>query len=953
MVRIRTGYSFRTAAGEISHVLNRLEKALPLKVAPITDRASTFGWVKWEAAAKKLGRRPVFGVELAVTPSINAKKPIVDYWTFLAIDSVEPINKLVERATAQFRYQPLLTYADAMEARGVFRIAGHAALFDEFDCPDGHTYYGLSPASAKGHIRRAIDKGLPAVAISDNFYPSPEDRSLWEVLVGRGAFTQSYDQHIQSDEEWCASVRGKASDEFIEDALKRRDRLWKSSTAELLSADIIHPERPATLRTMCIEAAPGLGIDLSDPVYGERLNRELNLIAEKNFEDYFYLVGDACRWARKNMAVGPARGSSCGSLACYLLGITTVDPIPHGLIFERFIDVNRSDLPDIDIDFSDQNRHKMFDYMRQKYGAERVARLGAVSMFKGRSALQEAGAALKIPRWKLDAVVDSLIERSSGDSRVNDALEDTLTGTPAGAKLFAEYPQIMIASRMEGHPRHYTQHAAGVVVAAEPITKYVAVDGRTNAIMADKYDAEGRLGLLKIDALGLTQLSVFEDALALIGMTMEDLQRLPLDDKGAFGVLNAGHFAGIFQWNGLALQSLTKQVDVDRFDDLVAISALARPGPLATGGASQWVKRRMGGSAPVDMHPLLAELTKDTYYVVIYQETVMTICRSIGNFTWAETAEIRKLMSKSLGNERFAMFEGKFIEGAVSNGMPAEIAKEIWDQINTFGSWAFNKSHAVAYGYISYWCCWLKAHHPYEFAAATLSHESDPDKQVQMLRELHSEGIGYVPVDRNISIDRWTTGEVDGKKVLVGPLSTVKGIGPALMNQIIGARARGEPLSPKAEKLLTNPTTDIDSLTPISDAVRRLMPDPEARNITTSPTPISRITPSKESYEVMVFCTPQTINPRDENEEANVKRRDGEVIRGQTKYLQMRLTDDSGKINAKINRYNFERLAQPIIDKGRPGSSLWAFKGKVYTVGDDFLVLSITHTRYIGDMEQS
>ena len=954
MVRVRTGYSFRTAAGEIGAVLNRLEETIPLKVAPITDRASTFGWVKWEAAAKKLGRRPIFGVELAVTPSINATKPIVDYWTFLARDSVEPINKLVERATSQFRYQPLLTYADAMEAEGVFRITGHAALFDQFKCPDGHTYYGLSPASARGHIRRAMEAGLAAVATSDNFYPSVGDRSLWEVLVGRGAFTQSYDQHIQSDEEWCASVRAKVTEDVMEMALTNRNWLWNKSQAELMSADIIHPERPATLRAMCEEAAPGLGIDLSDPVYGERLTRELNLIAEKNFEDYFYLVGDACRWARANMAVGPARGSSCGSLACYLLGITTVDPIPHGLIFERFIDVNRSDLPDIDIDFSDQNRHKMFDYMRQKYGPERVARLGAVAMFKGRSALQEAGAALKIPRWKLDAVVDSLIERSSGDSRVNDTLEDTMRSTPQGQKLLEEHPEILVAAKMEGHPRHYSQHAAGVVVASEPISKYCAVDGRTNAIMADKYDAEGRLGLLKIDALGLTQLSVFEDALALIGMTMEDLQQLPLDDQPAFDVLNNGHFAGIFQWNGNALQSLTKQIKVDRFDDIVAISALARPGPLATGGATQWAKRRMGGSAPTDMHSLLAELTKDTYHVVIYQETVMTICRAIGNFSWAETAEIRKLMSKSMGNERFAIFESKFVEGAVSNGMPPETAKEIWAQINTFGSWAFNKSHAVAYGYISYWCCWLKAHHPYEFAAATLSHESDPDKQVQMLRELHSEGIGYVPVDRAISIDRWTTGEVDGRKVLVGPLSTIKGIGPAMMNQIIGARARGEPLSPKAEKLLSNPATDIDSLTPISDAIKRIMPDPEARNITTKPTPISRIVPSKESYEVMVFVTPIKINPRDENEEINVQKRGGSRITdGKNLFLQVRIADDTGKMIAKINRFNFERLAPQIIDKGRVGSSLWAMKGKVFTVGDNFLVLSVNQVRYIGDMEQS
>lgn len=949
-MRLRTGYSFRAAAGMIEDCLSRIQEC-DWPVAPITDRASTFGWVKWEKAAKGAGLRPVFGVELAVVDSTEEKKPTTDFWTFLAIDSVAPINRLVELATQQFRYQPLLTYADAMAAEGVIRVCGHRAKLDAFEA-DERTFYGLSPAAAKGHVRRALDKGLRIVATSENVFPRAEDQGFYEVLCGRGASTQTYDQHIQTDEEWLASIARALPDEGARRAaLALRNELWDQCRAELRTAENVHPPRPKPLRDMCLDGAARLGCDLTRPEYAERLERELRLIAEKQFEDYFYLVADICQWARRRMAVGPARGSSCGSLVCYLLEITTVDPIPFGLIFERFIDVNRMDLPDIDIDFSDQQRHMVFDYLRETYGPERVARLGTVAMFKARSALQEAGAALKVPRWKCDAVAEGLIERSSGDSRVNDTLEDTLRTTPAGKELLEGWPEILVAAKMEGHPRHYSQHAAGVIVASEPITNYVAVDHRTNATMCDKKDAEGRLGMLKIDALGLTQLSVFEDALALAGLTMEGLQRVPLDDQAAFDVLNRGEFSGVFQWNGQALQSLTRQIVVDRFDDIVAISALARPGPLATGGATQWAIRRMGGAASASQHPLLAEQTKDTYGVVIYQETVMNICRQIGNFSWADTSAIRKLMSSRQGNEKFAKFEAQFIAGAGENGMDAATAKEIWDQINTFGSWAFNKSHAVAYGFISYWCCWLKANFPFEFAAATLTHESDPDKQIQLLREMRAEGYDYVPVDAAQSIDKWAVGWREGKKVLVGPLSNVVGIGPKMVQQIIGARARGEPMPARAQKLLAAPKTPIDSLTPIADAIARIMPEPLERNITTRPTPIGDLKPSSEAYEVMVFCTPIKINPRDENEEISVQKRGHRIEDGLTDYLQVRIQDDTGTFFAKVNRFNFQRLGSQIVNKGRAGKALWAFKGKVFTVGDGFMVLSINQARYIGDMD--
>lgn len=951
MPRLRTGFSFRVAAGTIEDCIGRIQEC-GWPVAPITDRASTFGWVKWEKAAKGAGLRPVFGVELAVAEDIHAKKPTVDYWTFLAVDEVEPINRLVELATQQFRYQPLLSYDDALAARGVVRIVGHRVRLERIVAPVA-TYCGLSPSATKGSLKRAVEAGLQLVATSDNFFPRAEDVGFYEVLCGRGASSQTYDQFIQTDDEWRASVEGKGiGPNAIEEALARRNSLWEMSKAELRSAEIVHPPRPKPLLEMCQDGAAKLGCDITRPEYAARLERELELIATKQFEDYFYLVADLCQWARKEMAVGPARGSSCGSLVCYLLEITTVDPIPHGLIFERFIDLNRSDLPDIDIDFSDQQRYRVFDYMRDVYGPERVARLGTVAMFKARSALQEAGAALKVPRWKCDAVAESLIERSSADSRATDTLEDTLKMTGPGRDVLEGWPEMIIAAKMEGHPRHYSQHAAGVVVASEAISNFVAVDHRTNATMCDKGDAEGRLGLLKIDALGLTQLSVFEDALGMAGMTMEDLQRVPIDDAAAFDVLNRGEFSGIFQWNGSALQSLTKQIKVDRFDDVVAISALARPGPLATGGSTQWAVRRMGGKGGGSLHPMLDELTKETYGVVVYQEQVMRIVREMGGMSWEDTSSIRKAMSKTMGNEFFAKFKVKFVEGAGKNGVPPEIAAEIWDQINTFGAWAFNKSHAVAYGYISYWCCWLKAHFPFEFAAATLTHESDPSRQIQMLKEMRQEGYDYVPVDAKLSEEKWTAGQVNGRKVLVGPLSNVKGIGPKLVNQIIGARSRGEPLPSRAEKLLANPETKIDSLTPIDDAIKRLLPDPAARNIHTPRTLIKDLFPSEEPYEALLFCVPIKINPRDENEIVNLQRRNmQEITDGLTEFLQLRVIDDTGEIMAKVNRFNFGKIGREIINKGRPGKSVWAFKGKLYTVGDGFMIFSVSSARYIGDVD--
>jgi DNA polymerase III alpha subunit len=993
-MKIRTGFSFRNAAGSIDQVLDRI-KATGATVAPISDFSSTFAFNRWKKAAKKRDLRPIFGVELAVGASIHEKKPIRDLWSFFAINEIEPLNKLVNIATGQFHYTPALTYEQAMNAPGVIKIAGSKSLFDHFE-PRDDLYVMLAPSSSIGYLREAKRRGHKLIASSDNRFinkpdksdPLKNDLALYEVICGRNANSQSYPQWILSEDEWKDAVKYRATPEMIEEALANRREVESLCVADLVQGELLKPKRPHTLETMCRAGAIDLRCDLNDPVYAARLERELALIKEKKFEDYFYIIADLVAWSRERMIVGPARGSSCGSLVSYLLKITTIDPIPYGLIFERFIDVNRNDLPDIDIDFSDQHRSAVFEYTAAKYGKDHQARLGTVAVYKPRSAVSEAGAALSIPKWKCEAALESLIERSSGDSRALQALEDTFKDTPAGRKLIEDHPEIMISARMEGHPRHHSQHAAGIILTERPVSAYVAIDSRTGATHCDKKDAED-LNLLKIDALGLTQLSVFEDCRELIakrteaehhpllntivkefaaeqeaaGVPASERVSIPIDfldrmrihhpefmfDQTAFDVLNRRHFSGIFQFNGLALQGLVDQIHADEFDDIVSITALARPGPLASGGANNWVKRK-AGHQPIDYpHPAFIPYLESTKGIVLYQEQVMEIGRQIGDLGWDDVTALRKAMSKSLGKEFFDQYGARFKEGARKKGIPEEILQKVWDDLCAYGSWAFNKSHSVAYGVVSYYCCWLKAHYPIEFAAATLSHETDPDKQIMLLREMASEGIDYIPVDAEISTDKWQVTYRDNRQVLVGPVQNVRGIGPKMVGDIVKARTSGTKLAPRILKLLSHPATPIDSLFPVRDQFARLLPNPVEKNIFTAPTPINKMEPNGQEQEVLAFVVAKTIRPRDENDLQKVASR-GYEVKGPSMALNMQLGDDTGTIFAKVNRYDYEKIGIPILDRGAPGKAMYAIKGNI---PKDFRMLSVKMVRFIGFMDDT
>ena len=907
--------------------------------------------MRWQKLAAKHNLKPIFGVELGVTKSstIRERKNAVDYWTFLCIDDISNLNKLVQLATEQFYYEPVISYEQAMAAEGLIKITGHRADFTQFK-PDKNLYVSLSPSTVKGYLNDALNLGHELIACSDNKYTYPADRSLYETIVGRDVELQTYDQFIQTKEQWMKSVSHKLDISECRLAELNAVEVLGLCNAKLNQSELLVPERPCSLRTMCEEGAKKLGCDLTDPVYRDRLERELKLIVEKNFEDYFFIIADICKWARQRMMVGPARGSSCGSLVCYLLEITTIDPIPYRLIFERFIDVNRNDLPDIDIDFSDQHREEVFEYVAERYGKDRVARIGSVSLYKAPSALNEAGAALRIPKWKCDAVAESLLKRVQGDARTVDLLKDTIEVVPAGKELIQEHPEMMIATRMEGHPRHSSQHAAGLVLTKEPAINYLAIDARTNTLQCDKKDAE-ELSLLKIDALGLTQLSTFEYALELAGLDRLTLEKIPLDDQKAFDVLNKQKFCGVFQFNGTAVQSLVKEFKVTELNDLVAVASLARPGPLSSGNAEEWVRRRNGSHKVAYPHPMFEPYLKNTLGVVAYQEQVMEIGRHIGDLSWDDVTSLRKAMSKSMGAETFSKFGDKWKPAAVAKGLTEEQAEKIWNQLCQFGAYGFCLAHAVAYGVISYQCLWLKAHYPMEFAAATLTNENDEDKQILLLREMVEEGIDYVAVDPNLSTDKWTVAKIGGKAVLVGPLSNIKGIGPKTVEKVISARKLGRPAPPDVVKKIAESPNKLKSLFPIADAFKSKREElVKCRAL--PPTKIKDVQSRDKEYTVTVWCVLSKITTRDENDAVNVAKRGGKLVTGQpTTSLTLKLKDDSGTISGRITRWDYERIGKPISDRGRLGKCLYVLTGKVRGGEQSvFRSIKIESASYVGDL---
>ena len=602
--------------------------------------------------------------------------------------------------------------------------------------------------------------------------------------------------------------------------------------------------------------------------------------------------------------------SAAGSLVCYLSRITEIDPIPPKLFFERFIDVSRSDLPDIDLDFPDNKRHLVFEYMAEKYGFNNVAHIGTISRYKPKSALITICKALNIPSSATAGVKVAMVERSSADARASNCLEDTFKTTMPGQEFIRNYPQAIISQKIEGHASHTGVHAAGLLVCNDEITNYAVVDANGIAHL-EKGDAE-YLGLLKIDVLGLRTLSILEDAN--VGI---DWYNLKFDDQKTFDVFNKGLFCSIFQFEGNALRSVASQIKFNSVTQIDAVTALARPGPFAGGITHKYLERDKGAKY-TPIHPLVQEYMSETYGLPIYQEQTLAIVKNIGLFDWKETSTIRKAMSKSMGNEFFQKYWEKFKIGAVSQGVPEDKAEAIWLMINSMGSWQMNKSHTYSYAVISYWCAYLKAHFPLEFAAANLRNAKDDDTAIMLLREMHREGVEYIPFDLELSEINWSA--KDGK--LVGGFVSLKGIGEKKAAKLIEARREGK-LTQKQIETLEKAEKTFADIFPFHRLYSDFYDNPDKHGIAGKVWDIIDLPEGIPHGEERVFIGELIYkNPRNANEEVNVKKRDGKIETGQLEYLDIRLRDDTDVIGCRIGRKDYLRIGVEMVEKIPTGSHI-------------------------------
>lgn len=668
-LRVRTEFSFpRQAYGPTAAVVDRLKQLQAPAAAIVNAGGGCWGHARFEKSAVSAGIEPIFGAEFFVTR--GATKPTA--WVL----GLSPAD------VYRFCSGPETTPEAMAAAKGLIRFSGSA--LDDPECFDYVDVSPNSPIAQRRAVQLSQKTGKPLALVGDNRCPAPEHVPLMQALVDR---SRDGLQWLENPEGMRPFLRSLSDEQFaaaVANSIEIGERLRGQ---RIPKAPIIRLD--GDLTALCLagkESRLARGhIACWTAEYQERLERELALISEKQFESYFLMVSDLVRWAKTKMLVGPARGSSAGSLVCYLIDITEVDPMVHRLLFERFIAPERMDLPDIDIDFSDVRRDMVFDYLVEKYGRERVARLGNINTFKPNSVLTHIGKRLGIPIPETFAVKNVLFEYTSGDSRYGHGLMDTLTGTAPGQKFSAEHPAFLPLAVIEGHATHTGVHAAGVVVCNEPITNFCAVNS-DGVAQIDKPDAE-YLNLLKIDALGLRTLGILEDSGV---VTPEQLYGLPLNDQAVLDVFNQKKMAGIFQFEGSAQRSVAAQIQFTSFQQLDHVTALARPGPLGGGGTNTYIRRHQGLEPVSFKHESMREYLSDALGVVLYQEQVLRIGREVGQLDWKELSEMRKAMSSRKGTEYFDKLGAKFKQGAANTGMKSDEADDLWSSIVTYGAWAMN-----------------------------------------------------------------------------------------------------------------------------------------------------------------------------------------------------------------------------------------------------------------------
>jgi DNA polymerase-3 subunit alpha len=675
--------------------------------------------------------------------------------------------------------------------------------------------------------------GVKLVATADAHYLLPEDRIAHQVLMAvqmkktlnelqRSEFKCANEYlHFASPQEMWERFKGKfdgwerallntlevaekCQDSF--EVLENKGYLLPSFSENSSEAELL---KELAIKGLRQRIEQGLAKDSKE--YWDRLEYELSVVEKMGFAGYFLIVQDFVNWAKgQKIPVGPGRGSAAGSLLAFALGITDVDPIKHGLLFERFLNPERVSMPDIDVDFCMENRDRVLEYVRKKYGAENTAKIITYNVMKAKQTLRDTARALGLPYSEADKLAKLI---PPGDVQgtwlsleemlltpIEELLEkygkhrtDIEINAKKLRKLAQENPEIKklleIALRLEGLTRHTSLHAAGVVISPVPLEELVPLyyDDGELATQFDMVKLE-EVGLVKMDFLGLKTLTELEKMRQMVaqrhGKEIEFL-KLPLDDPKVYELLKKGLTSGVFQLESSGMKNLLKRLEPDNFDDIVAVLALYRPGPLKSGLVDSYINRKHGREPIEYPFPELEPILKETYGVWVYQEQIMKASQILAGFTPGEADTLRKAIGKKKKEVMQEMRE-KFIKGAVERGYPEKKIVELWEDIEKFASYSFNKSHSVAYGYLSYWTAYMKVYYPEEFFAVKFSMEKSDRKFINLINDARTNfGIQILPPDINKSDADFVI--EDRKKIRFG-LARIKGVGEETARLIVSKR---------------------------------------------------------------------------------------------------------------------------------------------------------------------